>query len=301
MSGEGPDGRRAGGTDRIRCLHAGADLVGEGPIWHEGRLFWVDILGQRIHALEPDTRAHQSWPVPERIGFLIPTTTGDFIAGFKRGLGRLDLRTMRITALGSPERHLPGNRFNDAKCDRQGRLWAGTMNESSREATGWLYRYTGRDGFRAMDGPYVVTNGPAISPDGATLYHTDTAQRTIHAFDLSSQGELSNRRPFARLREEDGHPDGMTTDAAGDLWVGKFAGWGIDRYHPDGRLAERIAFPVKNVTSCVFGGERLDRLFATSARVGLDAQALAEQPLAGGLFEIADPGAGGLPGDPFRD
>jgi sugar lactone lactonase YvrE len=288
---------------RVRCLHQGANTLGEGPLWHQGRLYWVDILARQIHALHPDSGQHRSWLLPDRIGFLVPAASGQFIGGLKRGLARIDLRgdAPVLTDLGTPEADRPGNRFNDAKCDRQGRLWAGTMNDGNSEPTGWLYRYTPEEGFRAVDGPYCVTNGPAISPDGKTLYHSDSSRRVIYAFDLhEARGELSGRRPFVQLGASDGFPDGMTTDAAGCLWVAKFGGWGLDRYRPDGSLAERIDLPVRNVTSCAFGGERLDRLFVTTARLGQSAEELAAQPLAGGLFEVEQPGAVGVPAGVFR-
>jgi len=289
-------------TSRVRCVHPGANVLGEGPIWHQGRLFWVDILDRKIHAVDPDGAGdHRSWPMPDRIGFLLPSVAGDFIAGMKRGLARVDLGTMAITDIGTPEPHRPGNRFNDGVCDRQGRLWAGTMNEASGEPAGWLYRYTPEDGFRAADGPYTVTNGPVIAPDDRTLYHNDTSGRTIHAFDFdAARGALSNKRTFVRLGDSEGFPDGMTVDASGDLWVARFGGWGIDRYRPDGSLAERIALPVCNATSCIFGGERLDRLFVTTARLGQSAEALAAQPLAGDLLEVLEPGAVGQPLALFR-
>jgi sugar lactone lactonase YvrE len=293
-------------VSRARCLHAGGNLLGEGPVWHEGRLYWVDILGRAVHALQVDgdgggaAVAHQRWPMPEPIGFFVPTTAGDFIVGLKRGLARLDLASLRLTDLGTPEPGQAGNRFNDGKCDDAGRLWAGTMHEGARDATGWLYCYTPGEGFRAADGPYPVTNGPAIAPDGVTLYHTDSNDRTIYAFDLTEAGGLARKRIFVRLPREDGYPDGMTVDAAGDVWVARFGGWGIDRYRADGSRAERIALPVANATSCAFGGPRHDRLFVTTARAGLDAAALARQPLAGGLFEIDTPGARGQPARLFR-
>jgi sugar lactone lactonase YvrE len=285
---------------RVRCIHPAADQLGEGPIWHDGRLYWVDILGRAVQAIDIDSGRVERWPMPEPIGFLIPTTAGDFIAGLGRGLARVDLSSLRITDLGTPEPEARDNRFNDGACDAAGRLWAGTMHTAVRAATGRLYRYTPADGFRAVDGPYPVTNGPAISPDGATLYHADSEGRTVHAFDVTPNGELRRKRVFARLRREEGVPDGLTTDGAGDLWVARFGGWGLDRYRADGTHAERIDFPVANVTNCAFGGARLDRLFVTTARIGLDAAALAAQPLAGGLFEVEAPGARGLPTRLFR-
>src|SRR5262245_16455715 len=104
-------------TDRVVCLHEGRDVLGEGPLWHDGRLYWVDILDRRVQAVDPDGGHHQSWPMPDRIGFIVPTTRGDFIAGMKHGLVRVELDGGRITELGTPEPELPHNRFNDGKCD----------------------------------------------------------------------------------------------------------------------------------------------------------------------------------------
>jgi sugar lactone lactonase YvrE len=180
---------------------------------------------------------------------------------------------------------LPNNRLNDGAVDPRGRLWFGSMGDGETEATGKLYRLD-RSGLAAVDSGYVITNGPAFSPDGDILYHTDTLQKIIYAFDTGVDGALLNKRVFARIEEGAGYPDGPTVDAEGCVWTGLFGGWGVRRYSPQGVLLESIGFPVANVTKIAFGGPNLTTVYATTAAKGLDAAALAAQPLAGGLFRF---------------
>ena len=135
-----------------------------------------------------------------------------------------------------------------------------------------------------MDTGYVITNGPAISPDGGTLYHTDTLQKRIYAFDLRADGSLSGKRIFVTIEEGAGYPDGPVVDSQGCLWTGLFGGWGARRYSAQGELLDCVSFPVANVTKLAFGGVDLMTVYATTARKGLNSAALADQPLAGGLF-----------------
>jgi sugar lactone lactonase YvrE len=145
-----------------------------------------------------------------------------------------------------------------------------------------------------MDRGYVITNGPAFSPDGGTLYHTDTLQKRIYAFDLRNDGSLSDKRVFVTIEEGAGYPDGPVVDAEGCVWTGLFGGWAARRYAPDGRLLQCVAFPTANVTKLAFGGADLTTVYATTARKGLDANALAAQPEAGGLFRFETD----IPGQP---
>jgi sugar lactone lactonase YvrE len=172
------------------------------------------------------------------------------------------------------------------------------MDDGEREASGALYRLDPNLDWQRMDRGYVVSNGPAFSPDYRTLYHSDTAKGTIHAFDLSRDGKLANKRDFVTIPEGDGYPDGMTCDAQGGLWVAHWNGWRLTRFTPAGAIDRVIEMPVAQVTSCTFGGPDLDRLYVTSAAINLDAAALERQPLAGGLFEI-DVGVKGFPAGQF--
>ena len=185
----------------------------------------------------------------------------------------------------------PRNRLNDAHVDAAGRLWFGTMDDDEVNPTGALYRFDAR-GLQRCDDGYVITNGPATSPNGKTLYHIDTLERVIYSFDLSADGSLSARRVFARVDKTDGYPDGPAVDAEGCVWVGLYGGWGVNRYSPQGELLSKLSLPVANCTKPLFGGEDLRTLYITSAWKGLAAEQRAQQPLAGGLFamRVATPG-----------
>jgi xylono-1,5-lactonase len=196
--------------------------------------------------------------------------------------------------LGFPESDVPGNRINDGKADAFGRIWLGTMDNGEAEKTGALYRVDTDHSCHRMDDGYAITNGPAFSPDGKTLYHTDTLKKTIYAFDLALDGSLSNRRVHIRIADDAGYPDGMTTDAEGCLWVGHYNGWRVTRFTPDGDIDRIIEMPVGACTNMAFGGPDLETLYVSTAAKQLDATALARQPLAGALFEI-EVGVKGLP------
>jgi sugar lactone lactonase YvrE len=286
----------AAGPAPARCLWEAGAVLGEGPLWlaEEGALYWLDIKAPAVHRVVPATGARQSWPMPERIGFLCPRRGGGFIGGLKSGLALIDLDGGRIEPFGGPETDLPDNRLNDGKADAAGRLWFGSMDDNEVAPTGRLYRLDADRSWRELDDGYVVTNGPAFSPDGGRLYHTDTFARTIHAFDLSPDGELDNKRPFVTIPAEAGYPDGMTVDAEGHLWVAHWGGWRLSRYRPDGSLERILPLPVSQVTSCAFGGSDLETLYITTAAIGLGEAALRDQPLAGGLFEVPV-GIKGLP------
>ena len=282
------------------CVWAADALLGEGPVWlaEEGALYWVDIKAPTAHRYIPSTGAKTTWPAPREIGFLAPRKGGGFVAGLQGGLAVTDLNGGGFDAIEGPERNHPRNRFNDAKVDTAGRLWAGSMDNNETDPTGALYRIDSDGSFRSMDDGYVVTNGPAFSPDGRTLYHTDTFGRTIYAFDLAANGTLSNKRPHIRIPDEDGYPDGMTVDAEGHLWVAHWGGWRLTRFTPDGVVERIVELPIAQVTSCAFGGPDLDVLYVTSASIRLDDDARNRQPLAGGLFAIAV-GIKGLPSNRY--
>jgi sugar lactone lactonase YvrE len=286
----------------VQCLWEAGATLGEGPLWspREAALYWVDIKAPALHRYRPEDGDRTSWVMPEPIGWVIERANGEgLVAGFKdRGFAFLTPGTMTPEVIGQPEPDYPDNRFNDAKADAQGRIWAGTMDDNEREAHGSLYRLDPDLDWHRVDKGYVVTNGPALSPDGRTLYHTDTFEGTIYAFDISKGGKLKNKRVFITIPEGDGYPDGMTCDAEGCLWVAHWGGWRITRFTPSGQVDRVIEMPVSQVTSVAFGGAGLDRLFVTSASIGLSEKELEEQPLAGALFEL-DPGVKGLPAGQF--
>ncbi len=275
----------------IACVEA---VLGEGPVWVERdqSLWWVDIKGPAIFRWR--SGALEQWRPPLRVCSLAPAAAGGFVAGTEHGFMWVDPQADRYEPIAHPEAHLPENRFNDGKVDRQGRFWAGTMDDREQDARGTLYRLDADLSCTAVDSGYRVTNGPAFSPDGSIMYHNDSARRTLFAFDLDASGTATGRRIFARFGEEQGYPDGMTVDLEGCLWIAFWDGWCVRQLSPVGEVIATVQLPVARPTSVAFGGDGLDRLFITSARVGLDENALAVQPLAGALF-MFQPGVRGVP------
>lgn len=281
-----------------RAAQVGAAL-GEGPVWvmSEQALYWVDIKGLKIFRLGRSGDL-QSWDTPFRIGSLTPRQSGGFIAGTERGFASIDLERGQFEPFAHPEADRPGNRFNDGKVDRQGRFWAGTMDDRETTATGALYRLNPDLKWIRADDGYRVTNGPAFSRDGRTMYHNDSARQVTYVFDLDERGMPSNRRIFATYGSDQGYPDGMTVDAEDCLWIAFWDGWCVGRFSPGGECLVEIQLPVQRPTSCTFGGADLRQLYVTSASIGLSEQERAEQPCAGDVF-LLDTGITGLADLPF--
>ena len=281
---------RAGADMRAQphCVWSVAAQLGEGPIWMaaEQSLWFVDIKEQHIHRYQADTGQTQTWHAPAQPGFIMPMTGNEFIVGLKTGLHYFYPQRHDFTLLTQVEPALPNNRLNDACVDARGRLWFGSMDDGEQLQTGNLYRLDANGMPLLHDTDYCITNGPAISPDGATLYHTDTLARCIHAFDLSADGRISNKRLFTSITTNDGYPDGPVVDSEGCVWTGLYGGWGLLRFSPQGELIDRIDLPCANVTKAAFGGADLRTLYITTAWKGLNAEQRAQQPLAGGLFAV---------------
>ena len=275
--------------------------LGEGALWsvRDATLYLVDIRGCAVLAHSPTGATQRRWDMPQRIGWLVPRRSGGWVAGFAQGVAGLDLHpdgTSQIQWLHTLHEADSPLRLNDAKVDAQGRLWFGTMNvvDNTRNES-VLYRLRPGGVPEVADAGYGVTNGPAFSPDGRTMYHTDTMARTIYAFDLNDDGAVSNKRVWVRLRTEEGYPDGMTTDADGNLWLAHWGGSRVTQRDVQGRVIRTVPLPVPQVTSLAFGGTQLQDLYITTARVGLPTIALTEAPLSGGLFMLSAAGQGVAP------
>jgi len=260
----------------------GAEL-GEGPVWDADRscLWFVDIKGRRLHRHTPATDDKTSWDAPDQIGFALPAEDGSLICGIRGGLYRFDPEMGDFSLFQPVETDRPQNRLNDGFVAPDGSLWFGSMDDSEEGKTGALYRWFKGELTRHDDG-YGVTNGPVLSPDGKTLYHHDTLEKTILAFD-HAEGVLSNRRVFAVT--EDGFCDGPSMDAEGVLHVGLFNGWGVARFSPQGERIGTIRLPVQTVTKAAFGGGDLRDLYCTTAWLG-NADKRGEQPTLGGLYRL---------------
>ena len=221
---------------------------------------------------------------------------GGLVLSLKKEFALFDLETQQLTYLGDPEKDKPDNRFNDAKCDRQGRFWAGTMGNVHWDSPcGALYRLDADGTISCHQTDVICANGMGWSPDNRTMYFTESFRYAMFAYDFdAATGTLSNRRVFASLDPKSGgFPDGLTVDAEGHVWSVHNAIGKVVRYTPSGEIERMIELPVPRPCGCIFGGENLDTLYITTARETLTPEQIAKYPLSGSLF-AAVPGVRGI-------
>jgi sugar lactone lactonase YvrE len=263
--------------------------LGEGPLWDDRRerLLFVDIMRGHIHEFDPVSGKDRVVELGRPVGCVALSEGGDWIAGTSDGFYRVDPKTGRTTLIASVEADVPSNRMNDGYVDARGRLWAGTMDLAGVRERGSLYRLDPDGSVKRVLTRVSISNGLDWSPDGRIFYFTDLALSRIDQFDFEPNlGTISNRRLFVEFPLDFGYPDGLIVDAEGFIWVALWEGGSLHRYAPDGRLDRIIPVPASQTTKCAFGGPDLTDLYITTAWVGLDATALAAQPLSGGLFKV---------------
>lgn len=279
--------------------------LGEGLCWSAAQqaLYWVDIHGQQLMRLHLPTGERTSWPFEETISAVAERSAGPgLIVALRHRIALFDPASGALRTLHEVEPHLPGNRFNDGKCDAQGRFWAGSMDFACEAPTGALYRYDPDGQCTRHDEGFVVTNGPTWALDAGRLclYFNDTLSGSTYRYDCdSTTGTLSNKQLWNRFEPGDGLPDGMTTDALGRVWIAHWGSACVTCHNPvTAEELGRVMLPVSQVTTCTFGGPDLRTLFISTARTGLTPEQLAAEPLAGGLFAVSVD-APGLPANLF--
>ena len=268
--------------------------LGEGPFWDSkrSRLHWVDIIGKKIISQNLDGSNIHALEVGGNPGCVVLSDDGTMVAGVDNQISSLDgggnlLKVLADTKEGS------GLRFNDGKCDPSGRFWVGSMDRKEKNKLGSLYSWNSIEGLVNREQGVTVSNGMGWSPDNSLFYYIDSPTREVSVYDFDlSTGSINNKRRFISFSEEDGFPDGMTIDNEGRLWIAFWGGSKIMCVNPDSKAIEEVvSFPVSKITSCAFGGEKMDQLFITSAKVQVNEK---DEPMAGKTF-VVSLGVKGLP------
>jgi sugar lactone lactonase YvrE len=288
-------------TIHTRCLVNPGCSLGEGPNWdHDSqRLYWVDILENRIYRYDPADESASSWTTPEHVGFVVVRPDGGLLAGFKSGLHYVALNddgSVTAARIDRVDHHRDDVRYNDATSDTEGRIWACTLGGTAEEPLGTYYCYGADLSRRTVDDGYLVANGPALSPDRRLFYTVETAghpgrPQGVYVSRLTADGTLEAQRLLIDWRAYDSSPDGVVTDGDGNLWLGEFRGNVLRCFSPDGEQLASVPLSAWSVTKAVFGGERGDLLYVTSARIEADEETLARYPDTGGVIEVSGTGA----------
>jgi len=282
---------------RVDCVHDARARLGEGAVWDvaEKALIWVDIEAGLVHRFDPVHGPAEPLDVGERVGCVVLRERGGAVAGCQSGLYALDLATGARLLIAAPERDRPHSRFNDAATDRQGRWWLGTMSmKEPRPPEGTLYRLDPDLSLTAWRSGMGTPNGLAFSPDGLTMYFSDSSPgvRTVWSapYDTAT-GTPGAPSVFFDTRAVAGRPDGATVDADGCYWMAGVGGSQLVRLTPKGVVDMIVEMPVVRPSRPMFGGRDLATLYVTSIGEG----AGADEPLAGGLFAVTGLPVGGLP------
>ena len=294
---------------KIECVLQCENHLGEGPVWDvdENRLYWVDGTGRRvgkpsIWRLDPKTGKTENWALKRDVGAMALRQKGGAVLALDDGFYFFDFKDSKLEKIALVHEGQPRVRLNDGKCDRRGRFLAGGMDDKEELKLSCLWRLDTDLSVTLVDDGIICSNGPCWSPDDKIFYFADTFQGEIWKYDYDiATGTPSNRRLFASLKNDSGVADGSTVDAEGCVWNAQLISGDLVRYAPDGSVERKIGMPVRNITSVIFGGDKLDEIYVTSmARVkhpavhGRFTKEAKPQFLAGSLFRITGLGIRGV-------
>lgn len=267
--------------------------LGECPLWDVDRqqLFWVDVYNHRVHQFDLATSHDRFFDVGDVVSAIALAGRDRLLLALRDRLAFLDTKTGEVTVIYQMQFPYSDTRFNDGKCDAQGRFWIGSISDAPEQAE--LYRYDPDGGLSVMESGLTISNGLGWSPDGSTFYLTDSAPQKIYAYDFdAATGTIANRRLLIDLSAEAVEPDGLAIDTQGNLWSALWNGWCIACFSPIGEELARIKLPVQRPTSVAFGGVNLTDLYITSASVGLSQKEIQQGFQAGDLFRYSAQTAG---------
>ena len=288
-------------NDDVRRIGDTLDILGESAVWcaMTQRLYWTDIRAPALRRFDFATGDIRTWSMPDLCAAVIMSTDHRLVLSMRTGLCLFDPVAEAMQPLFAPEPESLGNRLNESKCDREGRLWIGTMRDYGLATTGALYRIDRALNCKRILHDVTVPNATCWSPDNRTMYFADTPDGRIRAYEFDA--ETGSLGPMRVLNASGlpGRPDGATVDSAGGVWNARYDGSCVARIAPDGRVDRIIELPASRVTSCALGGPDLRTLYITTARQKLSPAELAAQPAAGGLFAV-DVDVAGLPEPRFK-
>ncbi|MFD2744502.1 MULTISPECIES: SMP-30/gluconolactonase/LRE family protein [Sphingobacterium] len=266
--------------------------LGESPVWDDRQqcLHYVDILNSLIYSYYPADKSVKTTEVSHAVGAIVPQQDGTFLAALSTGIHHINLPHGEAKFLIQPEPHAPENRFNDGKADASGRLWVATMNMQEQKNKGALYVVYPDLTFKKILDETTISNGLDWDESEGIFYHVESDDAIINRYTYDTvQVGIANRQKVATFTKEEGVPDGMTLDVEGMLWVAHFGGGCVTRRDPEtGEVLAKIELPVKQITSCVFGGKNMNDLYITTAAKGLSEDELSQQPQAGYTFVLED-------------
>lgn len=277
--------------------------LGEGAIWNykTNELYWIDIEGKSLNIYNPKTNNNRILKTPSRIGTVVPTNNNDVLIALEDGVYKMNLKTEESTVFLDMKNHLINQRLNDGKCDPSGRFWVGSMDFNQEKGKAKLFNINTNKNLEIKVDNVTISNGIVWTSNKKTMYYIDTPTSQIKAYDYDNgTGKISNERIAVQIPEALGYPDGMTIDEENMLWVGMWNGNAVIRFNPKtGKVLQKIKVPAHNITSCAFGGDNLETLYITSARIDMNKEELKKYPLAGSVFKV-NPGVKGTKSSFFK-